>query len=632
VPRHALAAVIPSALAAALVLTPGLFPTASAAHAQAEPPRLALVPASPMAGDDVTVRYQPAEALATDRLVLRARLRAPRHDSYNDGFRYHSPTELRRGPDGAFTGGVRLPDDVVYAVLAVETPAADWADDNGGRPWELVVHGPDGRPLYDALRQRFNDHMGRDMREVLASARSATELYPDRPGGWSLLNAAESWSAGAADTDEAREARRDRSRAAATRIGARADLSADELSELTWLVRGAPEAEAARARLERDHPAHPAVVMDRMFEARRAHGEDHDALLATYDELWSGMAAAGEPADVREEGIRMELAAMALRLAAAQDRPSLVARWTERFQAMAPPDRQAATLLGIPPLREAGIGIARQEIERLRALRPEDRELGQTLDEQRAAHLVAIGRLQGRVGQALVAEGRVDEGAAELREGVARAPVVAFLRDLADAALALDDTDTALDALARVAADPATPPAFADTARQRLGDAFDPDRWDHVRRAALEDLTRTTRARAVHRPLPDLVLATGDGDPLPFARLTDGAQAAVVVFVSRYCGPSTQAMPRIQELARELAEHGVVVLPVTQDPVGLDYPESYREAGVDIPVYHDLAGEASHVFNVWGTPQYFVVDRDGAIRFERTSLTAIPLQVSVILD
>jgi hypothetical protein len=30
--------------------------------------------------------------------------------------------------------------------------------------------------------------------------------------------------------------------------------------------------------------------------------------------------------------------------------------------------------------------------------------------------------------------------------------------------------------------------------------------------------------------------------------------------------------------------------------------------------------------------QYFVVDRDGAVCFERTSLTAIPLEVSVILD
>jgi hypothetical protein len=620
------------ALVLALVLAFGALTPPAAAQAQTGSPRLALDPASPVAGERVTVRYRPAEPLGTDRLVLRARLRTPREDSYNYGFRYHALAELHRGADGAYTGTFRVPRDVVYAVLAVETPAADWADDHGGRPWELMVHAPEGRPLYDALIQRFNDHMGRDMREVLASARRATELYPDRPGGWSMLNAAEGWSAGAADSEEARAARRDRLRAVAARIGERPDLSADELLELTWLVRGMPEAEAWRERLERDHPGHPGVVMERMFNARRAHGDDPDALLAIYDELWTLMAASGEPGNAREESIRMDLAATALRLAAEGDRPGLVAAWSDRFRALAPPDRQIATLLSIPALREPGVQVAREEIERLRALRPEDRELGQTLDEQRAAHLVAIGRLQGRLGQALVAEGRAEDGVAELREAVQRAPAVVFFRALADAALELGDTATALDALARAAADPATPPAFADSARHRLGEAFDPARWDQARQAALDDLARAALGRAVHRPIPDLVLATDDGDRHPLARLTEGADAAIVVFVSRYCGPSTQAMPRIQELAREMAGRGVVVLPVTQDPVGLGYPQSYTDAGVDIPVYHDITGDASHAFNVWGTPTYYVMDRHGAVRFERTSLIAIPLEVSVIRD
>lgn len=629
--RHAFASVVPSALVAVLALALGSLP-AAAAHGPADSPRLTIDPAAPAAGAEVTVRYRPAEALTAEQLVLRARLRTPRDDSYNHGFRYHSLTELRRGADGVYTGRFRVPDGVVYAVLAVETPAADWADDDGGRPWELLVHGPDGRPLYDALRQRFNDHMGRDMRQVLASARQAAELYPDRPEAWIMLAAAESWSAGAAETDEAREARRERSRAVATRIGARGDLSADELSDLTWLVRGTPEAETWRAQLARDYPGHPGVVMERMFAARRDHADDPAALLATYEELWTAMAAGGEPADAREESIRMEVAAMALRLAAAGDRPAPVDAWARRFRELAPPDRQAATMLGIPALREVGIEVARQEIDRLRALRPEDRELGRTLDDQRAAQLAAIGRLQGRVGQTLIAAGRVQDGVAELREAVARAPVVAFLRALGDAALELGDTDTALDAWARTAANPATPAAFADTVRERLGDAFDPTRWDRVRHAALDDLARAALDRAVRRPLPDLVLASADGHRLPFARLTEDAEATVIVFVSRYCGPSTQAMPRIQALAAELAGRGVVVLPVTQDPVGLGYPESYSEAGVDIPVYHDITGDASNAFNVWGTPSYYLVDRHGAVRFERTSLTAIPLELRAILD
>jgi hypothetical protein len=423
VPRHALAAVIPSALAAALVLTPGLFPTASAAHAQAEPPRLALVPASPMAGDDVTVRYQPAEAMAAERMILRARLRTPRHDAYNRGFTHHRLADLQRGPDGAYHGQFRLPDDVVFAALAVETPAADWADDNGGRPWEILVHGEDGRPLYDGLLQRFNDYMGRDMREVVATALRATELYPDRPDGWSMLSAAEGWSAGAAEPAAAQEARRARSLEAAARIGTRTDLAADELFSLTWLAMGTPEAEEWRARLEREHPGHPGVTMERLYEARARHEDDADRLLARYDELWSALTAAGEPANVREEEIRIQVASMALRQATDADRPALVDTWAARFRSGATPQRQLATLLGIPRLREAGLDVARHRIEQLRELRPEDRALGRTLDEQRADHLHAIGRLQGSIGQALVADGHLEEGAVQLREGVTRAPV-----------------------------------------------------------------------------------------------------------------------------------------------------------------------------------------------------------------
>jgi hypothetical protein len=133
-----------------------------------------------------------------------------------------------------------------------------------------------------------------------------------------------------------------------------------------------------------------------------------------------------------------------------------------------------------------------------------------------------------------------------------------------------------------------------------LGHAFKEDRWHRLREAARDDLRRDALARAVHRPLPDLVVATSAGEPHRFADLTGHADAAVVIFVSRYCGPSTQAMPRIQALARELAERRVVVLPVTSDPVGPGVPRVVREQGVDIPIYHDIAGEASHAFNVVG--------------------------------
>jgi hypothetical protein len=620
-------AAIPLFLAAlAMTLT-----AAASGQAQGKASRLVFEPATPTAGAPVAVRYQPAEPPGAERLVLRARLRTPRHDSYNDGFRHTQVTELRLESDGAYVGEFRVPDGVVYGVFAVETPAADRADDNGGRPWELLVHDEEGRPLYEALRQRFHDHMGRDIREVMASAQRATELYPNRPGGWTMLNAAESWSAGAADQAEARERRRTRSLEVAARIAKRTDMSADEVAEMSWLLSGTPEARAWRDRLERDHPDHALLVMNRIHEARSAHRDEPDVLLAAYADLWASLTAGGEAANVGEEGIRVQLAALALRLAAAEARQDLVDRWAARFRATASPDRQLSTLLGIPRLRDEGVEVARREIDRLRALRAEDRPLGQTADEQRAAQLIAIGRIQGQVGQALVEAGQLEDGAAALWEAVARMPATPYLRELGDTELALGDTAAALVAWARVSAHPATPAAFADTARDRLGAAFDPAAWEEAHSAARAGLIDITRARAVQRPLPALELATRTGERRPFRELVEGADAAVVVFVSRHCGPSTQAMPRIQELAGALAGRGVVVLPVTQDPTGEEYPDTYREAGVDIPVWHDVAGDAAHAFNVWGTPQYYVVDRDGAIRYERTGLLSIPLELEALI-
>jgi peroxiredoxin len=624
-PLHLALAVL---AAAVLSAHPGV---ARSGGAQSGGARLVVEPAAPVAGEPVSVRYRPGEPLAVDRVVLRARLRTPRHDSYNLGFRQTTVAELRRGPGGEYVGEFRLPGDVVYAVFGVETPLADRADDNGGRPWELLVHGADGRPLYEALFQRFHDHMGRDKREVLSTARRATELYPDLPGGWSLLNAAESWSAGAAEQAEARERRRERSLRVAARIAARGDLTPDEVSEMAWVLSGTPEAAEWRDRLERDHPGHAAVIMSRMFEARSAHRDDPAGLLARLEELWAAAKAAGPPANVREEGIRADLAASGVRAAAADGRDDLLERWADRFRMLAPADRQITTFLGTPRLREAGVEVARGEIARLRELRAEDRLLGQTLDEQRAAHLVAIGQLQGRIGQALVEAGRLEEGAAELRDAVVRVPATLYLRTLGDAELRLGDAAAALDAWARLAAHPATPAAFGDTSQARLGDAFNPTRWAEVRAAAHGELVRMTRERAVRRPLPPLELATRTGERRPFQELTDGARAAVVVFVSRHCGPSTQAMPRIQELARELARRDVVVLPVTQDPTGEDYPETLTAAGVDIPVWHDVTGDVSLAFNVWGTPQYYVIDRDGVIRYERTWLVSIPLELDALL-
>jgi tetratricopeptide (TPR) repeat protein len=589
-------------------------------------------PDRPVAGATVRVSYRSPEA-TTERLVLRARLRTPRHDSYNRWLTQATVAELRRVADGAYEGQFRLPPDVVFGVFAVETPGSDWADDNEGRPWELVIHGADGRPLYDALVQRVNDYMGRDVREVVASARRAVELYPDIPRSWALLRTAESWNQAAAAPGDA-ERWRARTDEVVARIGGRGDLSADEMSDLVWLTWGTPAANEWRGRLDREHPDHPWAVIQRMREGQQAHSDDREALLALYDDTWRTLETRGCAADVREEQERISLAATALRLALAAGAPDALsgphATWLDRFRTVAPPDRQADVLLGDPRLLEPGLEAARREVERIRALRPEDRLLGWTLDQQRRSQQLQLGRVKRAMGEALVAAGRTGQGAALLREAVALSPSGALLRALGEAEVALGDTAAALAAWAAASAHPPTTAAFADTVRERLGEAFHAERWQELRSSGWEELLRVTRDEAVRRTVPELVLATSARDSTTLTSLLHGSRGAVAVFVSRTCTGSMATMPRIQDMARRMAERGITVVAITKDEVAEDYLEAYHEIGVDLPIYHDVTGDAGHAFNTWHTPDYYVLDHHGAIRFEHTDVVAIGVQLEAL--
>jgi hypothetical protein len=618
-----------------------IYPGLALAQGHQPTSELRFEPNAPMPGQEVSVSIRTVGPTA-ERLVLRGRLRTPRHDNYNRWMTQTAVTELHQMEDGTYLGKFVLPDDVVFGAFAIETPTGDWADDNGGRPWELVVHDSSGRPLFDALVQRLNDYMGRDVREVIASARLATKLYPDVPLAWALLGTAQGWNAAAA-TPEDREEWQRTVVAVVTRVSQRTDLSPADMADLVWLTWGTATAAEWRERLDRDHPNHPWLIVQRMREGQRDHRGDSEALLAVYEETWNSLVSLGEPANVREEEHRLSLASMALRLALDAGRPEtpgagqraeeLTARqatWLARMRSAASPERQLAVLLREPRLIDHALPVALQEVERLEALRPEDRELGQTLEHQRRTHRHRVARVKGAMAEALLAAGRPSEALAVARQAVELLPSPGTLRALGEAQFVLGDSATALSIWATISVHPTTSAAFADTVRERLGISFKQERWEADRATAWEDLLRTTRGEAVERALPDLVLATSAGHRQTLASLLRDAEGAVAVFVSRTCAGSMHALPRLQELAHELAEQGVVVVTITKDAIEPGYLEPFRSAGFELPIYHDITGAASPAFNTWVTPDYFVLDRNGNVRFEHGDLTLIAVQLAAL--
>ncbi len=137
-------------------------------------------PSAPTAGAVITVEYTPAPELrGEDHLRLRARFRTSRDPSYNYGSVQVAAAELERGRGGVFRGAFTLPAEAVFATFAVEDLTGEQVDHNGQALWELLVHGPDGRPLATAFEQKSNDLTGRNWQEAHRASRERHELYPD---------------------------------------------------------------------------------------------------------------------------------------------------------------------------------------------------------------------------------------------------------------------------------------------------------------------------------------------------------------------------------------------------------------------------------------------------------------------
>jgi thiol-disulfide isomerase/thioredoxin len=325
------------------------------------------------------------------------------------------------------------------------------------------------------------------------------------------------------------------------------------------------------------------------------------------------------------------LSGSAVRLASSSGDEAALERWVSRHREMGHPRDIAYGYLRDARLREIGAAVARERIERLLEHRASERALGHTAPQQVREQRREAGYLRAAIGRALLAAGDPAAARAELSEAVRLEPAEPNLRLLAEAHTALGDAGAALGAWARVAATREDRTAFADSVWALFPDAFEPAGWE-VRVAAIRaELLAGTRATATERFLPEVALQARDGSRTTLSALAHG-QPTLVVFVSRFCGPSMEMIPRVQALADVLAGTGVRVVPITHDGPTPDYLQPYAEAGVSLPIYHDATGGAGLAFNNSGTPQFYVLDRAGTLRFEQSTFADLQLQLAVLRE
>jgi peroxiredoxin len=123
------------------------------------------------------------------------------------------------------------------------------------------------------------------------------------------------------------------------------------------------------------------------------------------------------------------------------------------------------------------------------------------------------------------------------------------------------------------------------------------------------------------------------GDRVPAFRLpdTEGAEhalpdgtssAAVVVFTCNHCPYALAWHDRILDAARDYADRGVRFLAINPND-GAQYPRDsleamqarVREEDWPLPYLHDESQEVARDFDATATPEVFVVDGDGALRY-----------------
>jgi len=586
---------------------------------------LTFSPAAPRAGEAVQVAYRAPTTLAgRDRLVLRARYRTPRDESYNSGLRQIVAAELRPAGDRVFRASLRLPDSVVYAVFAVEDAAGRIVDGNAHRLWELIVHGRDGRPTLDALEQRQHDLMGRNWEQGYETARQIAALYPDRVATWSQLLFYEKNVLGASHMDSALAGHRARLKAFHDKLAPRASLSADDLGYMFWYALGVDSLLERywKARLAREAPRSPFAAQNRAGDIWFRLWRDKDSLraLADMDRLWDDVG----PAHGNVVNLGWRVAQVA------RDSAALL-RWASRYLSMNRGDSLwiATVFTGYPTLRSEGMRLLRQQLRGLETPNS-TRALERTVDEQRVVDAASARQILVALGDALVANRQTTAGLDTLNLAVREGWDVALFRRVAQIQLSTGDTAGAVRLLGLVAADPATEGWSRDSVRRFTGTSIDSAAWERLVQESRGEMRRRLLDLATRRHLPpDVRLEAAVGSAARFDTLTRG-RVTVVAFWSRYCGPSKDELPALERMTARLQRQGVAVVTITDERISDDLRRFLTEQKLTFPVYADAWREASRAFSQWGTPAYFVLDADGVVRFQYRDLDRVPAEVAAL--
>lgn len=606
-----LVAIAVAALIAVVVLRPAESLTAGAMGGT-----LQFDPPTARPGQTIHVRYQPNAALSRfDHVRLRARFRTPFAIPINEFERQVEVARLTPDRSGVFVGSFVFPDSAVFGAFAVEDDDARFVDANQRSLWTLLVADSAGVPTFEALEQRINDVATTNWELSLETAQRATSLHPDQVRGWVILWSLQQSILSRAGRDSAFAQHRTRLPKLDQRF-ASAEISSDELGAMVnyaGMLRDTVRGTRWSERLMRSNPRGVwglYAAIDR--GSRLMRGDPHHALVF-FDSLWR---AAG---DVHPAVVGFGLTSALL----AKD-SATTALWIGRSLQHARVDVDtvavAMQILEAPGFGDQAMALLRRQLRTTTADRDNQRalELARTanvpVEEERRARLLTL------LANVLASRGEARASADTLALAASIGWDPALFRKLSAAALSLGDTARAIDALAHAAADPLVGATLTDSASTAFGRRFDRAAWERSVAAAREEMKsrvlkwseRTTLARIV-------TLSDSGGRQRQLADLV-GGRPTLVAFWSMHCFYSIAQHGALAATARQLKALGYNTVAVTDEPLDSAMKATLAARKLDFPAYRDQNHDARLALAQWGTPEYFVLDGKGRLRFRLRSL------------
>ncbi len=580
----------------------------------------------PNRGAQIRLDYRDAQRFAKhDSLRVRARYRSARGVNYNNGPVFTHAAYLVRSGTDRFAGTLQLPDSVVYATFSVEDLSGGVVDHNGHRLWELIVHEHD-TPTFSGLEQRFLELHGRNWELMRETASRMVKIFPDHPAAWHYHKFMEGQLARGRGVDSLKRFHAENSRRLHRLLESRPGLSVEAVWGMSVYAADPAVAAHWRRRLVAEFPRHYRGAFQREDELVRQLEADPALLLSEMEGVWADIQADAGP----HHAFWFKNGVVFARLA--KD-PAAFLRWTDRVVRYddLQPHSVAYYLRGLgewSELHKTGIDRLQGEMARL-ARRPDsERPLDRSVLEQRRNTLQAAAEMRDALADLLLAVGD-SSGAMRERAHVADAIWrVSVFRSLGRLHLAAGDTRSAILQAARIAVDPSTSAALADTIRSQLDIAPADVRWTAALARARTEMVRRTLAEGEPVQLREgiAVLSTSGRRETLWGLLNDGP--GVVAYWSPTCAPSRRQLPELAKLSAGLRQQGIPLIAVAKGNQEELQNFLVRER-VELETVADPGDVAAGLRN-FGTPTYYVLDGVGRIWFRGSALSDVPRQLYAV--